>query len=355
MKRSDAIGYWQISAGLLFVLTVVLMSGCPRVASLPEGEEGEGALVLQEGDGAVEAESSGTEGEEVEGEIILPPEGEGEQPGPEGAAEGVGDDEVVLPPEGEAELPGPEGAAEGTAEVEGVLPFEGEGYLPEPEGAGEGSLEEEGEALTEGEEPSPDALPLCEYWPLVTGNYWVDYPMTIIASSRRFQVDNTFARNGCEVFAVSWVSVNGDITQIESEFWVFLDGWLYVTEDPADLEVLPSVGTGMRRFLPEWLIPGEPFVSEYWPVWEIGEGVWTPTVDEAAIAEGLQLLGVAPGSQPVNDIVVLQYPVDLAGEVFNVPFALGRYYGPLALTGLGSIRQAKVLYSTECSGLGVEE
>ena len=351
MKRN--VGYWRISAGVLFVLTVVLMSGCPRVGSLPEGEEEEGALVLQEGEGAVEAESSGTEGEGAEGEIILPLEGEEGQPGPEGVVEEDGEDEVVLPPEDEGEWPGPEGAAEGTAEGEVVPPLEGEGEWPEPEGAVEGSLEEEGEALTEGEEPPPDALPLCEYWPLVTGNHWEGYHLqTIIASSWRLQVDDTFTHNGCEVFAVSWVTVNGRTTRIQQEYWVFLEGWLYVTEDPADLDVLPAVGEGMQRFLPEWLIPGVSFVSEYLTN---GEDVWTPSVDEADIAQALEQASIAPEARSLDEIVVLGYSVESEGEPFAAFFPWGRYYGPMTLSGMNSITQSHVLYSTECSGLGEEE
>ena len=372
---------------LVFALLVVtLLSGCPWMVNPFNSEEGEGAVVAQEGEGAAEgevnlplegegeqpgpegvvegtpegegvvppegeAESPGLEGiaeGTAEGEVVLPPEGEGEQLGLEGAVEGVVEGETVLPPEGEAELPGSEGAAEGTAEGEVVPPLEGEGEWPEPEGEVDGSLEEEGEAVAEGETPPTDALPLCEYWPLVTGNYWEGYLQTIIASRWRLQVDDMFTHNGCEVFAVSWVTVNGRTTRIQQEYWVFLEGWLYVTEDPADLDVLPAVGEGMQRFLPEWLIPGVSFVSEYLTN---GEGVWTPSVDEADIAQALEQASIAPEARSVDEIVVLGYSVESEGEPFAAFFPWGRYYGPMTLSGMNSITQSHVLYSTECSGL----
>jgi len=103
-------------------------------------------------------------------------------------------------------------------------------------GAGEG--EGEGEQVA-----------YCDYTPMAEGNRWESYGYDW---GQTAEITDQFQVNGFRVWEQTSVSSGwgGPVTFVS--YLVMLDGWLFGTDNLADLDVLPGVTGDMTPSFPEW-------------------------------------------------------------------------------------------------------
>lgn len=178
----------------------------------------------------------------------------------------------------------------------------------------------------------PGQLAFCDFWPIALGNNWH------YVGGTRLRFTDQLLVNGFDVWEVTTDGFMG-ITGPLVGYWVFVDGWLYGTSDPADLELLPDLGPGMQAQFPEWFTPGEPFVLP-----SLGMTV-TPLA--GALSDFLPAIGLTVDDFPLGD-----HPDTLAllFETGAPVIILGRDLGPLFVFASDVLESATVLAGCEDTG-----
>ena len=102
----------------------------------------------------------------------------------------------------------------------------------------------------------------CDYWPLALGNSWDFVPDP--DGGLNMEATDQFEVNGFEVWELT--IVRGTFTGPETviEYWVFADEWLYSTETPGDLDLLPEITGGLQATFPQWFTLGEPIMLPFY-------------------------------------------------------------------------------------------
>lgn len=105
-------------------------------------------------------------------------------------------------------------------------------------------LSGEGEGEGEGER-----VAYCDYWPLAEGNRWEYYEYDF---GQTTEITDQLEVNGFRVWEATSVSNGWGGPHTTVSYLVMLEGWLFATDNLADLDVLPDVTGDMTPRFPEW-------------------------------------------------------------------------------------------------------
>jgi hypothetical protein len=99
-------------------------------------------------------------------------------------------------------------------------------------------------------------------WPLAVGNKWVFERGDLVDDIHSIEIVSQEAYSGYTAWGILWSETTASGQTSEYDYWVFVNGWLYVTRKEAALESLPQIGGGLFRLFPQVFRDGETFTVD---------------------------------------------------------------------------------------------
>ena len=109
----------------------------------------------------------------------------------------------------------------------------------------------------------PMTASFCDMWPLAVGNKWYEGRNGFAGDDTLIrEVEGQETHNGYTVWRILYTRRYPSGETFSYMYLIFVNGWVYLGSEEADLDALPQIGEGMHLYLPEVLQDGQTYTRE---------------------------------------------------------------------------------------------